>query len=141
MSVVKFNPHALYIDHYFIFAFNFYFVVLAQFFCSIAAKHIDVSRLEKACTGMVTAFIQSHFYQGPLVTEYIIPLHSALTFNEIIATTRIQVPTPADNVYLVVVFNTVREVGSLQIHISPTSESLLSNLEFPILSGVTTTYK
>jgi len=90
---------------------------------------------------MVTAFIQSHFYQSPLVTKYIILLHSALTLDKIITTACIKVPTPADNVYLVVVFNTIREVGSLQIHISPASESLLSNLELPILSGVTTAYK
>ncbi len=102
-------------------------------FFSIAAKYIDVPGCEEARTGMVAAFIQPHFYHCPLVTRNIKLFHSALAFYKIVTTTCIQVSPPADDVYLAVVFNTIREVGSLQIHIGPASESFTFNLKFPIL--------
>ena len=90
---------------------------------------------------MVAAFIKPHFYHGPLVARNIILLHCALTFDKIVATACVKISPSADNVDFFVVFNTIREVGALQIHISSAAESLAFDLEFPVLTRIATAYQ
>jgi hypothetical protein len=90
---------------------------------------------------MVAAFIKPHFYHGPLVARNVIFFHSALTLDKIVATACVEISPSADNIDFFVVFNTIREVGALQIHTGPASESLTLDLEFPVLPRVAATYQ